>query len=70
MIDGASGGTAATAGAVLADITPAEKRAKAFGLIGVAFGLGFIIGPFVGGQLARINVTVPPGLQQPSPSRT
>ena len=59
LIDGLSGGTAATAGAVLADITPAEKRAKAFGLIGVAFGLGFIIGPFVGGQLARINVTVP-----------
>ena len=59
LIDGVSGGTAATAGAVLADITPEEQRARAFGLIGVAFGLGFIIGPFVGGQLARINVTVP-----------
>ncbi|KZR84808.1 MFS transporter [Synechococcus sp. MIT S9504] len=59
LIDGFSGGTAATAGAVLADITPEEQRARAFGLIGVAFGLGFIIGPFVGGQLARINVTVP-----------
>ncbi len=59
LIDGVSGGTAATAGAVLADITPPEKRASAFGLIGVAFGLGFIIGPFLGGQLARIAVTVP-----------
>ena len=59
LIDGVSGGTAATAGAVLADITPEEQRAKAFGLIGVAFGLGFIIGPFVGGLLSRINVTVP-----------
>ena len=59
LIDGVSGGTAATAGAVLADITPLEKRARAFGLIGVAFGLGFIIGPFLGGQLARIAVTVP-----------
>ena len=59
LIDGVSGGTAATAGAVLADITPPEKRARAFGLIGVAFGLGFIIGPFLGGQLARIAVTVP-----------
>ncbi|WP_413324055.1 MFS transporter [Synechococcus sp. MIT S9503] len=59
LIDGFSGGTAATAGAVLADITPEEQRAKAFGLIGVAFGLGFIIGPFVGGLLSRINVTVP-----------
>ena len=59
LIDGFSGGTAATASAVLADITPEEQRAKAFGLIGVAFGLGFIIGPFVGGLLSRINVTVP-----------
>ena len=59
LIDGVSGGTAATAGAVLADITPPEKRARAFGLIGVAFGLGFIIGPFLGGQLARIAVTLP-----------
>ena len=59
LIDGVSGGTAATAGAVLADITPPEQRARAFGLIGVAFGLGFIIGPFLGGQLARIAVTVP-----------
>ena len=59
LIDGVSGGTAATAGAVLADITPPEKRARAFGLIGVAFGLGFIFGPFLGGQLARIAVTVP-----------
>jgi predicted MFS family arabinose efflux permease len=59
LIDGMSGGTAATAGAVLADVTPPERRAQAFGLIGVAFGLGFIIGPFLGGQLARISVTLP-----------
>ena len=59
LIDGMSGGTAATAGAVLADISPPEKRAKAFGLIGVAFGLGFILGPAAGGLLGRINVTLP-----------
>jgi len=59
LIDGISGGTAATAGAVLADVTPPERRAQAFGLIGVAFGLGFIIGPFLGGQLARVSVTLP-----------
>jgi MFS family permease len=59
LIDGVSGGTAATAGAVLADVTPPERRAQAFGLIGVAFGLGFIIGPFLGGQLARLTVTLP-----------
>ena len=59
LIDGVSGGTAATAGAVLADISPPEQRAKAFGLIGVAFGLGFILGPAAGGLLGRINVTLP-----------
>ena len=59
IIDGISGGTAATAGAVLADISPPERRARAFGLIGVAFGLGFIAGPFLGGRLAGINVSLP-----------
>lgn len=59
LIDGFSGGTAATAGAVLADITPPEERARAFGLIGVAFGLGFILGPALGGLLARQSVTLP-----------
>jgi MFS family permease len=59
LIDGMSGGTAATAGAVLADISPPEQRAKAFGLIGVAFGLGFILGPALGGLLGSINVTLP-----------
>jgi DHA1 family tetracycline resistance protein-like MFS transporter len=59
LIDGVSGGTAATAGAVLADISPPEKRARAFGLIGVAFGLGFILGPALGGVLGRITVNLP-----------
>lgn len=59
LIDGFSGGTAATAGAVLADISPPEQRARAFGLIGVAFGLGFILGPALGGLLARWSVTLP-----------
>tara|TARA_B100002051_G_scaffold69004_1_gene65493 strand:+ start:3194 stop:4438 length:1245 start_codon:yes stop_codon:yes gene_type:complete len=58
-IDGISGGTAATASAVLADISPPEKRARAFGLIGAAFGLGFILGPFVGGRLAEMAVPLP-----------
>ena len=59
LLDGVSGGTAATAAAVLADISPPEKRAKAFGLIGVAFGLGFILGPALGGLLGRVNVNLP-----------
>ena len=59
IIDGFSGGTASSATAVLADISTPESRAKAFGLIGVAFGLGFILGPFIGGRLAEINIALP-----------
>src|ERR1043165_9494294 len=49
MIAGAFGATFTAAGAYLADITPPEKRAQSFGLIGAAFGFGFIIGPPLGG---------------------
>ena len=59
VIDGASGGTAATATAVLADISTPENRAKTFGLIGVAFGLGFVLGPGLGTALAKFNVILP-----------
>jgi len=59
VIDGASGGTVASATAVLADISTPENRAKAFGLIGVAFGLGFVVGPFLGSILTNINITLP-----------
>ena len=45
LIDGISGGTVATATTVLADISTPENRAKTFGLIGVAFGLSFLLGP-------------------------
>ena len=59
IIDGMSGGTAATATAVLADITTPQNRAKAFGLIGVAFGLGFALGPGLGGVLGEMNRILP-----------
>ncbi len=59
IIDGVSGGTAATATAVLADISTPETRAKTFGLIGVAFGLGFLLGPGLGTTLAKFSVTLP-----------
>ncbi len=59
IIDGISGGTAATAAAVLADISPPEQRARAFGLIGVAFGVGFILGPGIGGWLATFSIDLP-----------
>jgi DHA1 family tetracycline resistance protein-like MFS transporter len=54
-IAGISGASVATATAYIADITPQEKRAQRFGLIGAAFGLGFIIGPVVGGVLGEIG---------------
>ena len=59
IIDGVSGGTAATATAILADISTPSNRAKTFGLIGVAFGLGFVLGPGLGTALAQFSVTLP-----------
>ena len=55
-LDGLTGGNISVAQAVIADVTPPEKRARTFGLIGAAFGLGFIIGPFLGGVLADHRV--------------
>lgn len=48
-----------TANAYIADITPAEQRAGAFGKLGAAFGLGFIIGPGFGGWLGHIDLRLP-----------
>lgn len=59
LIDGATGGNISTAQAYIADITPPQDRAKNFGLVGAAFGLGFIIGPAVGGLLAKISLSAP-----------
>ncbi|MGZ4936056.1 MAG: MFS transporter [Halobacteriota archaeon] len=54
--DGVTGGNIPVAQAVVADITPPRERAKAFGLIGAALGLGFIIGPYIGGKLSDPSV--------------
>lgn len=51
LLSGAFSATFSTANAYIADVTPPEKRAASFGLIGAAFGLGFIIGPAIGGLL-------------------
>src|SRR5205085_3193278 len=51
----------AVAQAYIADVTPPEKRARGMGIIGMGFGLGFIIGPFVGGALGRVLVLGRPG---------
>ncbi len=54
--DGVTGGNIPIAQAVVADITPPQERVKNFGLIGAAFGLGFIIGPYIGGKLSDPSV--------------
>jgi multidrug resistance protein len=51
VIDGASGGNISTAQAYVADVTRPEERARGMGLIGAAFGLGFVLGPALGGFL-------------------
>ncbi|MEO8077857.1 MAG: MFS transporter [Acidobacteriota bacterium] len=59
VVDGLSGGNITTARAYIADITTEENRAKAFGVLGAAFGLGFIVGPALGAAFSRISYTAP-----------
>src|SRR3990172_9022892 len=59
IIDGLSGGNISTARAYVADITAPKDRAKAYGLIGAAFGLGFILGPALSGILSKVSYTAP-----------
>jgi DHA1 family tetracycline resistance protein-like MFS transporter len=59
IVDGLSGGNITTARAYIGDIATEENRAKSFGMLGAAFGLGFIIGPGLGGLFARISYTAP-----------
>ncbi|MCS7061991.1 MAG: MFS transporter [Anaerolineae bacterium] len=59
MIDGFTGGNISIAQAYIADVTPPKDRAKNFGLIGAAFGLGFIMGPALGGLLSQISLHAP-----------
>lgn len=59
IIDGASGGNIATAQACIADVTPPDQRSKSMGFIGMAFGLGFILGPAFGGILSQWGHQVP-----------
>ncbi len=53
MIDGISGGNISTANAYIADITTPENRAKGMGMIGAAFGLGFVCGPLIGAGVSK-----------------
>jgi DHA1 family tetracycline resistance protein-like MFS transporter len=59
IVDGLSGGNISTARAYVADITEPKDRARAYGIIGAAFGLGFILGPALSGVLAGISMTAP-----------
>src|SRR3954452_13521565 len=54
LISGVTSASVPTAMAYIADVTPKEKRAGAFGMIGVAFGVGFVLGPAIGGPLGDI----------------
>ena len=54
MLDGASGGNILVAQAYVADVTPPEHRARGMGLIGMAFGLGFVVGPLLGGSILSL----------------
>ncbi len=59
IIDGLTAGNLTVAQAYIADVTEAENRTKAFGIIGIAFGLGFLVGPGISGFLAQFNPTYP-----------
>jgi DHA1 family tetracycline resistance protein-like MFS transporter len=59
ILDGITGGNISTAQAYIADVTKPEERAKGMGLVGAAFGLGFIFGPAIGGTLSRWGIAIP-----------
>jgi len=59
VISGITAASVSTAGAYIADVTPAEQRAAKFGLLGAAFGAGFVVGPALGGMLGDISPRLP-----------
>jgi multidrug resistance protein len=59
LIDGFTAGNASIASAYIADVTPPQDRAKNYGFIGMAWGLGFVLGPALGGLLSQISLNAP-----------
>jgi DHA1 family tetracycline resistance protein-like MFS transporter len=59
VLSGITSASFSTANAYIADVTPAEKRGAAFGMLGMAFGIGFVVGPAVGGLLGDISPRLP-----------
>ncbi len=59
LVSGITSATFSVAGAYISDVTPPEKRARGFGMIGAAFGVGFIVGPALGGILGEVHPRLP-----------
>ena len=59
VISGITAASLSTSMAYVADVTPVEKRASAFGITGIAFGVGFVLGPALGGLLGGIDPRLP-----------
>lgn len=59
VLSGIAGATHSTATAYIADVTPKEKRAAAFGLVGAGFGVGFVFGPAIGGVIGEFGTRAP-----------
>jgi MFS transporter, DHA1 family, tetracycline resistance protein len=59
VISGITAASVSTAGAYIADVTPTEQRAAKFGLLGAAFGAGFVVGPALGGVLGDVSPRLP-----------
>ena len=59
IISGITAASFSTSNAYVADVTPPEKRAQAFGMMGMAFGIGFVVAPAIGGFLGEINLRLP-----------
>jgi len=59
ILSGMAGAAYTTANAYIADVSPPEKRAANFGLVGAAFGIGFVVGPAIGGLLGQYGIRLP-----------
>ena len=59
ILDGLTAGNLSLAQAYISDHTAPENRAKSFGIIGIAFGIGFMLGPVISGQMARLGLHAP-----------
>ncbi|MFK3648271.1 TCR/Tet family MFS transporter [Lysobacter enzymogenes] len=59
IVSGVTAASFTTANAYIADITPPQQRAKSFGMIGAAFGVGFVIGPLIGAYLGEVDLRLP-----------